>query len=112
MDNTSVLDEFERSRNEVRSYAVLHARKGKWTKAEAVANRSGLSLVGATSALRRMKEQRVLVWEWREPEGVFRLPSKSAGSRRAELDHEARRMRLIEGPRMKPIFGSSKLSPQ
>ena len=97
MDIAIELDEFDSNRNEVRVYAVLHARKGKWTKAETVANRSGLSLVDATSALRKMKEQRILVWMWREPEGVFRLPSKSAGSRRAELDHEARRMRLIEG---------------
>jgi hypothetical protein len=110
MDNTIELDEFERSRNDARAYAVLHTRKGKWT--EAVAVRSGLSLVDATSALSRMKDQKVLDWKWRNFEGVFRLPSKSAGSRRAELDHEARRMRLIEGPRMKPIFGSSKLSPQ
>ena len=104
MDNTTELDEFDRNRNEARVYAALHTRKGQWTTAETVAIRSGLPLADATSALWRMKNQEVLEWKWRGQAGVFCLPCKSAGSHRAELEFEARTLRLIAGPRMKPLF--------
>jgi len=108
MNKTIEMDEFDTTQHEARVYAVLHARKGRWTTFETVAIKSGLSLADATSALSRMKDQKVLDWKWRELEGVFRLPSKSASARRAELECEARRLRLIPGPWMKPLFGFSK----
>ena len=107
MDDTNKLNEFDRSRNEVRVYAVLHTRKGQWTTFETVAFTSGLSLTDATSALWNMTDQEVLRSKRRGETDVFCLPSKHPGSRRAELDHEARRMRLIEGPRMKALFSVS-----
>lgn len=60
MDKTTELDDFDRNRNEVRVYAVLHTRKGQWITPETVAVRSALSIADATSALWRMKEQEVL----------------------------------------------------
>lgn len=111
MDNTIEMDEFDKNRNEVRVYAELHKRRGQWTTPEAVAFRSGLSLADAASALWEMKSQEVVKWKWRGQAGVFCLPSKSAGSHRAELDCEARRLRLIDGPKMKPLFSASTSSP-
>lgn len=104
MDNTTELDEFDAQRNEVRVYAALHTRKGQWSTPETVAIRSGLSLADATSALWRMKNQEVLEWKWRGRAGVFCLPRRGTDSCRAELEFEARRLRLIAGPRMKPLF--------
>ena len=104
MDNTIEMGEFDSNTNEVRAYAVLHTRKGQWTTFETVAFTSGLSLTDATSALWKMTDQGVLRSKRRGEADVFCLPSKHPGSRRAELDHEARRLRLIDGPRMKPLF--------
>ena len=102
MDRTNEQEEFDTKRNEVRVYAVLHARKGRWTEFEMVALRSGLSLADATSALWGMKQREVLEWKWRGQAGVFCLPQRGAGSHGAELEYEARRLRLIAGPWMKP----------
>ena len=103
-DKSKELEEFDRNRAEVRVYAVLHTRSGQWTTLETVAIRSGLSIADATSALWRMKNQEVLEWKWRGRPGVFRLPRKGQGPYRAELEYEARKLGLIEGPRMKPLF--------
>ena len=88
----------------MRVYAALHARKGQWTTPQTVAIRSGLSLADAASALWRMKNQEALEWKWRGQAGVFCLLRRGIDSCRAELDCEARRLRLIDGLWMKPLL--------
>jgi hypothetical protein len=104
MDNTTELDEFDAQGNEVRVFASIYKRRDKWTTPETVALRSGLSLAASTSALWDLKRQEVVEWKWQGRRGVFQLPKRGGNSNRASLEYEARRLRLIDGPRMKPLF--------
>lgn len=108
MNNTAEQDEFDARRSEVRAYAVINKRGSKWTSPDTVARTSGLSLGSATSALWNMKREGIAEQKWRGMPGVFRLVRKGMNSYRAELEYEARRLRLIAGPRMKPLFGPTR----
>lgn len=107
MKNTTELKQFDITKNEVRAYAAISKRGSKWTSPESVARLSGLSLGSAASALWNMKRDGIAEWKWKGHPGVFRLLRRGANARRAELDCEARELRLIAGPRMKPLFSGS-----
>lgn len=104
MKKFTELKQFDTTENEVRVYAAIVKRGTKWTSPEAVARTSGLSMAASTSALWDLKRQGIAEWKWQGKPGAFRLLRRGTNDRRAELDREARRLRLIEGPRMKPIF--------
>jgi hypothetical protein len=112
VNNTNDQDEFDARRDKVRVYAVIIKRRSKWASPETVARLSGLSLSASTSALWSLRREGVAEWKWKGTPGMFRVLRQGTSSRRAELDYEARRLRLIAGPWMKPLFGFAKQRPQ
>lgn len=104
MKKFSELKEVSTKENETRAYAAIVKRGTKWTSPEAVARMSGLSTAASTSALWNLKRAGIARWKWQGKPGAFRVTRRGASVRRAELDSEARRLRLIGGPWMKPLF--------
>lgn len=108
MKKFSELKEISAKENETRVYAAIVKRGTKWTSPEAVARMSGLSMDASTSALWNLKREGIAQWKWEGKPGTFRLTRRGANARRAELDCEARRLRLMAGPWMKPLFSMTK----
>ena len=104
MKKWTELKEINTEENEARIYAALVKREEQWISPEAAARMSGLSLVPTTNALWKLRRQGIVRWKRQGKPGVFRVLRRGANARRAELDCEARRLRLIDGPWMKPLF--------
>lgn len=108
MSNTTEQSAIEVNRGDAKVFASVFKRGEKWTSARFVAHTSGLSFAESMNALRELTEEDVLERRFKFPDGVFRVRPRAMNSRRAELEYEARGLRLIDGPRMKPLFGPTR----
>lgn len=100
------LQKREAWRQEVRIFAHLYKRGTKWSKAAGVARASGISLPVTKNVLKKMRAKRVIEAERRGQRLGYRTLRTTPSEYRTALIHEARKLKLIQGPQMRPLFNA------
>ena len=110
MKNWIELQQREEWRQEVSIFAVLYERGPQWSKAAAVARNAGVSLPDTKSVLKKMRAAKVIEAERRGQRLGYRTLGARPSDYRTALIQEARRLKLIQGPQMRPLFADSQSS--
>ena len=100
------LKQFDGKEYEVSVFAAIVRRGNKWTSPGMVARMLELSMDASRAALWSLRRQEIAEMRY-GTSNAFRL-AKTMNTRRAELEHEARRLGLIAGPWIKPLFPATK----
>lgn len=102
MKKWTELKQFDGKEYEVSVFAAIVRRGNKWTSPGMVARMLEISADASRSALWGLRRQAIAETRYGD-RNAFRLTNRM-NTRRAELEHEARRLGLIAGPWMKPLF--------